>query len=401
MKRHINKSHVSFLLLSMVISSNFFRLSIVPGIITKSIGFAFALGLVLWSFMKILQNGRMARWIKEVRFFFLFLLVIFASTIPSLVYWHQPILKSLYVIYPWAYFLVFVVMAVRGYNQDEVYEALKKYTILFGVVMAIALFMPYRIIGGELGGELDISRGVSRVRMGGTYYMHLFGFLNMVLYCQKGNKKYLHYYLLCLLMVVLSVSRQHIVVFSFMTLGYMLVNMKMRKSILMIIVGALMGLLILPYTSIYKGLVQTEHDENIVYEGEEDNVRILSAKYFVNEFPSNNVTRMIGNCQYNMDSPYGKHIEDLRVFFLSDIGFVGIYVYYGVVGLFLLFCMLYYTMRTNVAKDFMGCKLYIYYLFLTNILSHSFDIAQVGIAMCLYLIAYQSLKNKQLQQCRI
>ena len=169
----------------------------------------------------------------------------------------------------------------------------------------------------------------------------------------------------------------------------------------MIIVGALMGLLILPYTSIYKGLVQTEHDENIVYEGEEDNVRILSAKYFVNEFPSNNVTRMIGNCQYNMDSPYGKHIEDLRVFFLSDIGFVGIYVYYGVVGLFLLFCMLYYTMRTNVAKDFMGCKLYIYYLFLTNILSHSFDIAQVGIAMCLYLIAYQSLKNKQLQQCRI
>lgn len=345
-----------------------------------------------------MHNSYVSKWVKEIRFFFLFLLVVLISTIPSLMYWHQPILKSLYVIYPWAYSLVFLVMIVKNYNLEEVYVALKKFTILFAIIMVIALIMPYRITGGELGADLDMSRGISRVRMGGTYYMHLFGILNMVLYCQTRKNSYFKYYLLCLVMVVLAVSRQHIAIYSCLTLGFLLFNVNMGKKLQILIVGAILGLGILPQTDIYQGLVMIEHNQDVIFEGQEGNVRLLAAEYFINDFPRNNVTRLIGNCQYNMDSQYGKLIEDLRVFFLSDIGFVGIYIYYGIVGLLLLFYMLYYTIKTRVEPEYMGFKLFIFYLFLTNILSHSFDMAQVGIAIALYFIASQSLQNKQLLQ---
>lgn len=389
----VKKSHVWFLLLMMLLSSNIFRLTFVSGKALKTVGILVSFVLVAWGVKKIIFNFRVRKYAAEVWFIPLLLCGIFLSMFSALFFWNQSLLKSLFVIYPWGYIMSFFVFAYYGYNKRELYKALKIYSILFFTVQIIALLLPYNIIG-SLSDEIDVSRGVRRLRIGGLSYMHFWGFYNVVLYCAERKKKYLCGFLVCLLFVILSVSRQHIVLFSILSLGYMLLNLKMTKMIGLLFVGVLCVVFLLPQTSIYQGLVVKEHDETVYVDGETGNVRWLATKYFLHKFPSNDVTKIIGNCQYNMESKYGEHIASLRVFFLSDIGFVGIYIYYGLLGLFCFFAMFFYIWRVKKSAGIAVFKIFLYYLFLTNILSHSFDVSQVGIAASLYFLASNSPKVK-------
>ena len=388
----IKKTHIYFLLFALVISGQFYRLAIIPIIVTKAIGFIFSLFLVLWSIKILFTNNYIRIFCKKLYFIPLLLIVIFVSTFMAKLTWGQTIVKSLFVIYPWAFLLLIFYFAKKNYTIQEIYKSLTYFSYIFMLIQIIALLLPFPIVG-NIDGELDVSRGVSRIRMGGVFYLHLWGFLNLGLYCKTYQPKYFYKYILVLIFVILSVSRQHILFYSLWGLGYLLLKLNYKKKIKLIFLSLIFAIFIIPKTSIYKNLVEVSQQQIQDDQSSEGDVRRLAITYFLTEFPNTTVTKIFGNCQYNMDSKYGQFISELRIYFLSDIGFIGIYIYYGILGIVCFIMMYIYILRIKIPLQYIGLKLFMFYLFCTNIFSHSFDIAQVGIAICMYFFVLFNIKN--------
>ena len=92
---------------------------------------------------------------------------------------------------------------------------------------------------------------------------------------------------------------------------------------------------VLPEIPIYKALVentqvQAERNEN------EDDIRIRAAQYYMNEYQTNNMTRIFGNGIPSIgNSTWGNKFEqDTRHegYYSSDIGWIGYYWHFGLIS---------------------------------------------------------------------
>lgn len=134
----------------------------------------------------------------------------------------------------------------------------------------------------------------------------------------------------------------------------------------------------------------------------DENIRISEYRYFFTEWPSNIITKIIGNGYPHSDSDYGhffSNIQENKRFFLSDVGYAQMYVVTGLVGLILYVYLFIKCIFRHMPANLVYTKMFMFFLLPANIAANWYAKVDCQIAMCtaVYLIAIYALpkiKNK-------
>lgn len=233
-------------------------------------------------------------------------------------------------------YLSFLVFMKSG--MDE--EAVKRLIVcllccsLFVYVVNYVTF-PFMVFGNADADSIDTSRGVIRI---GVQYIDLFmlaAYYGINQWMLNKKKKWLIVIGVCEVMIVLSVTRQVIGITAIMGTLFLLKRLPFYKKAIFVALMAIFVTVILPKIPIYQALVETTETQ-VANNDEKEDVRIRAARFYSDEYQTNEFTRIFGNGVASIgNSRWGdkfeKDVNSYR-YFSSDIGWIGFYWHFGLIA---------------------------------------------------------------------
>lgn len=399
--RHSTISGSLSMLLTLIAASNLFSLVIFPDYVIKFEHMLFSLIIAVYALFYISKNWEKKRHIlSHFDFIFYFFLLILLSFINAKVINDQTVDLTFRITYAWLEYSFIYVLLAKKVRFEDIYIACSIFAFI-----RLTLFL-YTILTGNyifqtVVGEDDLegARGIMRVRVPGMMITYFWGFWSLGKYLSSEKKIYLLFFLITAIQSLLEVSRQHIFVYIILSSLLLLYRLSIFKKILF--VGFLVSLFTfaLPHIKIYQALVEVTETQEYKTNGFKDDIRLQATKFYIEQFPQSNYTRVMGNGLYHSESEYGRRVFYVMKnfgFILADIGFVGIYIYFGIVGLIFYAYLLYRTIKVPIHSEYSSLKYFVYFLFLTNIFSNSFQGSTIILPITLYIIYSSYLKKKYL-----
>ena len=252
--------------------------------------------------------------------------------------------------------------------------------------------------------QLNDDRGIFRIAImnRACIMMALFYSVNRWIVIKK--KIFLVLSILMFVLIVFMTVRQYIVISVFVVTFYLF------KKIRYIWLYAIMGLLLLnfvsisiPKDSLLGRLIELSERQAIDNKYGETNVRILEYEYYFLDFPQNVVTSLLGNGVPHSDSSYGlkeSKLNDVKKYFRSDVGYANLYLLIGIIGVLVVFQLMYYSIKYKVNNEMVYAKMFMFYIALANIASAAFTFDILFVCIAVYLIdkskLQMSLSNKEL-----
>lgn len=263
---------------------------------------------------------------------------------------------------------------------------------------------PIPIFAVDQDRQLNDDRGIFRIAImnRACIMMALFYSVNRWIVIKK--KIFLVLSILMFVLIVFMTVRQYIVISVFVVTFYLF------KKIRYIWLYAIMGLLLLnfvsisiPKDSILGRLIELSERQAIDNKYGETNVRILEYEYYFLDFPQNVVTSLLGNGVPHSDSSYGlkeSKLNDVKKYFRSDVGYANLYLLIGIIGVLVVFQLMYYSIKYKVNNEMVYAKMFMFYIALANIASAAFTFDILFVCIAVYLIdkskLQMSLSNKEL-----
>lgn len=396
-EKNTNKYTISYLVICMLIVSNFFNIVFIPLNLLKILHLFFDL-LVLAMFLSLLFRGRFSNVLLEkFGFLIVFLIIVLLSIISALIFRGQDLNETVRVSIRWIEYLVFFILIYKRINTYSIYNSLFIFSLIWLFCWIIGILVAPMVLfdsSGDYNSDLmNDTRGIYRLKISGEYFIYLGGLWSLSLYLKIKKRKFLYFFIISLIVVILSVSRQHILAFILVSTILLMTRINYIKKSLILLVIFIVYFFVLPQIPIYQKLNDLTKEQMQENNGGKDDVRVLGVLYYIKDFKSNTIQKIIGNGMYHSESDYGKEIYLTGLnkgFWLSDFGFVGIYIYYGIAGLICYIWFFTFVWKIKIIESFIGIKYFIYFLFLTNFISHSFDISILAISLALYLLYYGS-----------
>lgn len=386
------KHRIVFLMFVLLLTSNFFNFKYFPIDLIKLLHWLFDLWLIFYFFRCIYKHKIKYIILKRLNFILYLLLVVTISIFSAKIIHNQDINETLRVTLIWYEYLFIFVLIRFDFKSSDIYNAIKYFSFIWmfcwiiGYLSPIVLFDASESFDDAMLGD---SRGVVRLKISGGVIMQLWGLWSLSYFIEYKKYRYLNNYIICLIFTILLVSRQHILFYILCGCGYLIYNSPFRKKIIIITIITILIVYIAPKTTIFQNLVSLTESQLAKDDGFENNIRSVAAVYYLTEFEQSPFSILCGNGIYHYNSEYGNKMSDnglIYGFWLSDIGYVGHYIYFGLAGLLFFYFLFRYVYRLNIPKQYMGIKVFILYLFLTNIFSHSFDSATLITGTVLYVL---------------
>jgi hypothetical protein len=163
-----------------------------------------------------------------------------------------------------------------------------------------------------------------------------------------------------------------------------------------VLAGALCFYIIIQM-NFYKLLVAETHSE---LSDVKDNIRVQAIDYYLNDFSPNLFSKIVGNGQpySNKNSSYTKfvdYLEDGRGLYTSDIGYIGLYVKFGILAIFSYLIFIYKTLKTSVSIENLYCKYFLIFIFaISFIIDAPFDTSFIpAIVLATYVLYSKDLSR--------
>ena len=403
--------HILFLLFSFLVVSNFFNIRFLSLGLVKIIHWAFDIFLIVYSLYVISQQKIRHAFIKSLWFIIYFVGVVTLSILVSRIVHNQNFVEGIRVSLIWyEYLFVFILFKMR-ITSEEVYKSIMIFSFIWMLCWIIGFCSPIVLFDASGGYNEDLvntSRGVVRLKLSGEMILQLWGLWSLGLYIHNNRKRYLYYYLLCLLFTFLLVSRQHILFYSICGLFYWLYRSSWFKRVVILLLVVLLFHYVLPKIEIYNNLVSLTEQQAKDNKGDVMNdVRMQAADYYISEFNKSLTTIILGNGVFHFDSDYGKKALNLGItksYWLGDIGYVEIYVYFGIIGYFFFIILGWFVYKIKIANSLVGLKIFICFVYFTNVFSHSFDISVLITSVILYLMCRENfiyIRMRRLSKYRL
>lgn len=250
---------------------------------------------------------------------------------------------------------------------------------------------------GEGGLE---QRGIIRLDVPGVELLACVIFYS--LYMRSINKKYIFLLIILFIILLLQGARTPFFVTFILCALYLVWHSKLRKTI--IISGTI---LILLMNSFLINLIIDSKSDNIlirylqltyeqIFESDEEDVRIKMSEYYFFDYNDNIIQVFLGNGIPTSDSDYGRSIENNKTFkkyFLSDVSYPLIYIYYGLLGLILYTNLLYTVIKMKVTPQYEFSKLFAFFFFLVSFAGRYIVFNSMFMALGLYLMSMNRGKS--------
>lgn len=294
-------------------------------------------------------------------------------------------------------FYSFFLMCKFDVQNDKIEKFLLFFAFLYFCIWSIAIYnIPKLIFGQNLSGDLsNMDRGFFRLWIPDKEHFPilLFFFLSRFLL----NKKNLYALLafLVLIVIILHVGRQMISWSIISALIMILVILKEHRIHLLfgIVILYVIGNWLFENIEGLSLMLNMTQKQTAVMD---DDIRVLAIKHFIFDFPNNYLTMIFGNgipCE-------GTNLRTCidfafnRGFFLEDVGFVGMYIRYGLWMVVLMFLILIKILCLSVENRYIYLKFYIVYIYGMYLFGHALttDIFYVMIAYYILLKSHIEIK---------
>lgn len=145
-------------------------------------------------------------------------------------------------------------------------------------------------------------------------------------------------------------------------------------------------------------LSQTQIESN--KNGNKD-IRLIETQYFLFYFNETIPQIIIGNGQPHGYSEYGKKIIRLsenEELYTNDIGYIQLFIGFGLVGLALFFSLYYSIFKYKVNENYIWIKYYLLNLTLLNIASQAIFLSGISFSIIIYLMIMNKSANKTIKR---
>lgn len=365
----MNKFIVILIFLS---ASSFFNpLGLISPQLSKFIYYACVLlGILFFKFKKRTINIYYPR-----KTFNMIIIGFIGALIMAYLFQNQSFTVSLIAILPYLFaYLSFFVFKNSGINEVEVKKIILGFLICSIVIYIVNyVTFPVMIFGNKDPTEIDDSRGVLRIEV---QYIDLFilaTFYTINQWLLSKKKKWLVIMSVCLIMIVLSVTRQVIAITFILGTLFFLRKSNIFQKMIFIIISSLFIIYLLPEIPIYKSLVETTQNQIDNNENNEEDARIRASRFYLNEYQTNNITRIFGNGIPSIgNSKWGDNFEKVtrsEGCYSSDIGWIGFYWHFGLITVLGVFMCLFKAATIKKRPDYEYLTYYCWAIILLSIMS--------------------------------
>lgn len=327
-----------------------------------------------------------------------FLAIVLFSIVPAKIYWGQPYIVSIIAILPFLIYGLYGVLCKLNFSKAQVVNAICVLGKIYNILYIARTVLPFLPIGQVVEDSL---RG-NRLLLPGVFFCYFLYFQSLDRFLKHQSHKDGFWLFTSLLVIILPMTRQKILLT--IILSFIMVCKRIRTKYLLAIIPALCLLLgIVLRTSVASNLVQMT-SEQLTSENEYDNIRGIGMAYYFTEFPLKGVNYLIGNgipsygrSKYGNDAK--EFAEDTKIY-LIDIGFVGIYNYFGLAGLACYLWMVLCFMFGKCDDRFKWCRYLLMFILGSSVLSGVPLIPNQFIFICICAYLLTPYKNRIENGCK-
>lgn len=343
------------------------------------------------------KNGGFSSFIQ------MFILLFLCSFITALLFRDQSFKYSFYGML--SFFSWFIYFYLKGTNITII--KLETYLWVFCIIYSVVFFysvsqFPNNVFGDIIDEKTLELRGVIRLTIPGIDIWSLCLFI--ALSRRKENRWWMALFVLMLVFNVFRGTRTVILV-TFLISFYEIIKNYKYKWVIFVATFSLLYftpeiLQIIPKDTALGKMISLSELQITDQKKGNDNIRIKMTQYYLTEFNDNPIATITGNGISFSESDYGKSIDNIantEYYCLPDVGYVQVYIFFGIIGL-LLYLLLWYKVFTRKIPERYGyAKLYILYVSLISITGDYLTTHIIFICVALYVIE----KSINIQTSRI
>ena len=325
--------------------------------------------------------------------FILILLSILISAISATYSWGQGLFNSFKAITFYLSYLLFFLLSTWKIRVKDIEKIVIILGFVYFVIYAITfVFYPLPLFGDI--NSYDDSRGFQRIVLSGLGFLFLFSFYSLNKYLNKQQFIWVIFFVISVICIIMLLTRTLLVVsFIIFTLFILRKSNFLKKILAVMIIGCFVY--IITQMNFFQ-LLMKESIEQSKYK--EDNIRILSATFYINEFSPNTFSRIFGNGENYMDTSYASYMQYLQHtlgYYQDDIGYIGFYSKFGVIAILAYLFLIFKTYRVAIPEEYLYCKYYLYFIFLISlIIDAPFNVGYItSIVFAAYILNSKDLSK--------
>lgn len=260
----------------------------------------------------------------------------FISIFSSAIYRDQPISIGIISTLPYFTYLLFFAFRRCRVSFHSVEFGIKIMGSVSACIMFVDLITFPEIFFGSA--DYDFTRGGLRIRLPGIDWIILFFFYSLYKVL-SGERKYIYIVsaLIMYVAIILSLTRQIIIVTTVLALGLYIFKMKSIHKFIIAVCVVFSIILFLKEIPIISSLIDITEEQIYSNRHEKDDVRVNAWNFFVDTAQANDLTKIIGNGMYSEgNSIYGNKMAKIQsdtYCYLTDVGWASFYFLFGIVGL--------------------------------------------------------------------
>lgn len=262
--------------------------------------------------------------------FKLFLGVICFSIFPAYLYWQQSLSISFIAIMPFLMYSLYLILIHAKIEKEYIVKCINTIALLHISIMFLKFIFPSFPLGGILE---DADRG-NRLMIAGDMFKLFYFFELLYHYLSFRRRKDLLMLSLSFICILLPMTRQRIVAILFLGGIMLFKTLKLKWKLVWIPMTCIFCIIILK-SNVGSGMVQMTN-EQMTSENYHSRIREIGIAYYLVGFPDKGGNKLWGNgipsygrSKYGNDS---KEFADDTKIYLIDIGLIGIYNYFGILG---------------------------------------------------------------------
>lgn len=321
-------------------------------------------------------------------------------------FWEQPFLNS-YRSSIWCLNLIYFFLLLKyKFTEKELIYFIIIFSIINILLWIYALTQAPQVIFGRIGDSDDIAhysnnRGLFRISILGRNLVTLLFFFFFVKMF-KG-RKIIHFFISFILLIYIcsDLTRFNIASVLLTLICYVVFIAKKEVKSILFTISVLFLSIILIYSiwgeqieillnltaNQFKGKLSSNNDGMW---------RAREYIYFITEFNTNPFTYILGNGFANSSSLQIllDRIKVLKMYFLSDVSYMQIFISMGLIGLFLYLKLIIKAISLKTDASLIYVKLYLLYALVSNLTIDTI-LDTLTLSICLYLIYRSNINYKQ------
>lgn len=246
-------------------------------------------------------------------------------------------------------YLLLLFLIKLNIPEEEYMRIIRRFAYIGMACYVInALVFPAKIIGGTEYENVDMSRGIVRIALPIVLWIVLLFLYSLNQWILNRNQKSMYCAILCYMFIILSVTRQ-VILLSTLLGGFMLLKeVGWGKRILVFIVIVFSYFVVLPQIPIYKTMVNLTEDQVDQSQEKLPDIRVLGYLYFCDVDQVNVYTRVFGNGTPHKSSKWSQeealNAEKNKIYDV-DVSWAAFYNHYGAVAVIALLAIFLITAK--------------------------------------------------------